>query len=96
MSVPDISKPYVKHFQKFYCDTASSGREPELLKLAYDFFGSDRVLYGTDSPNDGNRGITMSNDARYDVEHMGVSEAAMKKVFSENLLRIIPAGSLKG
>lgn len=96
MTVPSISKPYVKHLKRFYCDTASSGHEPELLRLAYDFFGPDHVLYGTDSPNDGNGGITMTNNARYDVEHMGISDAAMKKVFSENLLRIMPPTSMKG
>jgi uncharacterized protein len=90
MTVPGISKPYLKHFQKFYCDTASSGHEPEILKLAYNFFGPEHVLFGTDAPNDGNRGITMTEDARYDVEHMGLSHGAMKKVFSENVLRIIP------
>jgi uncharacterized protein len=96
MAVPNISQPYVKHFQKFYCDTASSGHEPELLKPAYDFFGPDHVLFGTDSPNDGNRGITMTEDARYDVQHMGLSESAMKKVFSENLLKIIPDAAAAG
>jgi predicted TIM-barrel fold metal-dependent hydrolase len=95
MTVPDISRPYENHLKKFYCDTASSGHEPGLLRLSYDFFGPDRVLYGTDSPNDDNRGLTMSNDARYDVEHMGLSDSAMKKIFSENLLKIIPRGSLQ-
>jgi uncharacterized protein len=93
MQPPNISQPYVKHFKKFYCDTASSGHEPEILKVAYDFFGPDHVLFGTDSPNDGNRGLTMTEDARYDVDHMGLSDAGKKKVFSENLLGIIPPAS---
>ncbi|WP_367377147.1 amidohydrolase family protein [Levilactobacillus cerevisiae] len=36
-------------FQKFYVDTAILGN-PQALALAVDFFGSDHVLFGTDSP----------------------------------------------
>lgn len=36
-------------FQKFYVDTAILGN-PLALDLAADFFGSDHVLFGTDSP----------------------------------------------
>jgi len=36
-------------FQKFYVDTAILGN-PKALELAVDFFGSDHVLFGTDSP----------------------------------------------
>ncbi|MCT4487723.1 amidohydrolase family protein [Levilactobacillus parabrevis] len=36
-------------FQKFYVDTAILGN-PKALELAADFFGSDHVLFGTDSP----------------------------------------------
>lgn len=39
----------VADFQKFYVDTAILGN-PKALELAVDFFGSDHVLFGTDSP----------------------------------------------
>lgn len=36
-------------FKRFYVDTAILGN-PKALELAVDFFGSDHVLFGTDSP----------------------------------------------
>jgi len=35
--VTSISRPYIDHFRKFYCDTATQGHEPALLEMAYRF-----------------------------------------------------------
>jgi predicted TIM-barrel fold metal-dependent hydrolase len=88
MAGPNISKPYVKHFKKFYCDTAVSGHEPQLLKAAHDFFGADRMVFGTDWP----LGDDVAN-SRASVNASGISREEMKKVYSENILRIIPSGA---
>jgi uncharacterized protein len=35
-----------------YCDTAASGFAPKVLEMALDFFGAERVLFGSDAPFD--------------------------------------------
>jgi uncharacterized protein len=83
---PDISKPYIKHFKKFYCDTAVSGREPQLLKAAHDFFGPGNMVFGTDWP----LGEEVAN-SRASLDASGMSREEMKKVYSENISRILPS-----
>lgn len=39
----------VEDFRKFYVDTAILGN-PKALELTIDYFGLDRVLFGTDAP----------------------------------------------
>jgi predicted TIM-barrel fold metal-dependent hydrolase len=84
----DISKPYIRHFQKFYCDTAGTGHEPQLVKMAHDFFGPENMVFGTDWP----LGDSVS-DARASVDNSGISSEHLKKVYSENILRIIPTAA---
>jgi uncharacterized protein len=86
MPGPNITKPYMKHFKKFYCDTAVSGHEPQLLKAAHDFFGPDQMVFGTDWP----LGDEVAN-SRASVNASGMSREEMKKVYSGNILRIIPS-----
>ena len=65
-----ISKPYVDHFRKFYCDTAASGFAPKALELAVDFFGSDRVLFGSDAPFDVQDGRIFISETLRSIEAM--------------------------
>jgi predicted TIM-barrel fold metal-dependent hydrolase len=86
-----ISKPYIEHFKKFYCDTTCYlDSETELVKVAYDFFGPDHVLFGTDAPYSTNYGRNGTLASRYNVEKLKVTNKALKKIFSENILNIIP------
>jgi predicted TIM-barrel fold metal-dependent hydrolase len=87
-----ISRPYIDHFKKFYCDTATQGYEPMILKMAYDFFGPDHILFGSDGPMDATGGRAFTLDARKSVEKMGLSQADQKKIFSENILRLLKRG----
>jgi predicted TIM-barrel fold metal-dependent hydrolase len=45
-----VSRPYIDHFGKFYCDTACKDFVPKVLELALDFFGPERMLFGSDTP----------------------------------------------
>jgi predicted TIM-barrel fold metal-dependent hydrolase len=88
-----ISKPYLDHFRKFYVDTVFSGNasfETEIVQIAYDFFGPDHVLFGTDAAFSTNDGRTGTLNARYSVEDLQVTNKEMKNIFSNNILRIIP------
>ncbi len=84
-----LSRPYISHFKKFYCDTATQGHEPLLIKIAYDFFGPDRVLYGSDAPMDATGGMAFTMDARKSVEDLRLNEADHRKIFSQNILRLL-------
>ena len=57
----EITKPFIDHFKKFYCDTAVFDHAPKILELVLDFFGPECVLFGSDAlfgVGDGQAGIT--------------------------------------
>jgi predicted TIM-barrel fold metal-dependent hydrolase len=84
-----IDKPFIDHFKNFYCDTATQGFSPDLLKRAVDFFGVDRVLFGTDAPMDATGGEIFAQTARDSVEDLDLSMPDMRKIFSENIKGLI-------
>ena len=88
---PTISEPWISHAKKFYVDTCCYSHAPDILKITYDFFGPDHVLFGTDSPLDYIMGQEFIPDARSCVMDMGVNAHNRKKIFSENILDIIPS-----
>ena len=87
-----ISAPYIEHFRKFYCDTATQGHEPLLLQIAASFFGPERVLFGSDAPMDATSGRAFTNDAIKSVEDMDIPVADKQKIFSGNARRLLKLG----
>jgi len=87
-----ISAPYVEHFKNFYCDTATQGVSPQLLNMAADFFGTDRVLFGSDAPMDATAGRAFTRDAIASVSKMSVSEAQKTKIFTQNAQKLLKLG----
>ncbi|MDJ0814817.1 MAG: amidohydrolase family protein [Desulfobacterales bacterium] len=87
-----ISKPYIEHFKKFYCDTATQGNQPKLLEIASDFFGSERVLFGTDAPMEATAGRAFTGDAIASVAGMNTSKANRQAIFRDNAQRILRLG----
>ena len=79
-----IPKPYIDHFRKFYCDTAASGFSPKALELAVDFFGPDRVLFGTDAPFGINGGRTFISETLSSIDAMDVSPEIRAVLLSKN------------
>lgn len=88
----NISKPYVDHFRKFYCDTASSGFAPKALELAVDFFGPERVLYGSDAPFDVQDGRIFISGTLRAVDAMGTAPETKTAILSKNAKRILKIG----
>ena len=84
-----ISRPYIDHFKKFYCDTATQGHEPKLLEMAVAFFGPDRVLFGSDAPMDATAGKSFTADAISSVAAMNVPGPEKKKIFRDNAIRLL-------
>lgn len=85
----DISKPYIEHFRKFYCDTATQGVSPQLLDMACSFFGADHVLFGSDAPMDATSGKAFTRDAIASVSKMSVSESEKDLIFRSNAQQLL-------
>jgi uncharacterized protein len=84
-----VSKPYIEHFRKFYCDTAVFGFAPRVLELALDFFGPERVLFGSDSPMDITSGQYFTSETLRSIDAMMVSREVRNGILSENARRIL-------
>ena len=84
-----IGRPYIDHFRKFYCDTATQGHEPALLEMACRFFGSDRLLFGSDAPMDARGGEAFTRDAASSVEAMAVPAKDKQRIFRDNALALL-------
>ena len=84
-----ISKPYIDHFKNFYCDTATQGYDPDILENAMDFFGPEKLLFGTDCPMDASSGDYFIQDARKSLEDIGMSKENITKIYSGNIANLI-------
>jgi uncharacterized protein len=84
-----ISKPYIEHFRKFYCDTAASGFAPKALELAVDFFGPERVLFGSDAPFDVQDGQIFISETLRSIDSMAVTPETRTAMLSENAIRLL-------
>jgi predicted TIM-barrel fold metal-dependent hydrolase len=87
-----ISKPYVDHFRRFYCDTAASGFAPKALELALDFFGPERVLFGSDAPFDIQGGQIFIPETLRSIDAMAVAPETRTAMLSTNAARILKLG----
>ncbi len=88
-----IPKPYLDLFRKFYVDTVFSGNssfETEIVKIAYDFFGPDHILFGTDAAFSTNDGKDGTLNARYSVENLRLPNKDIENIFANNIMNIIP------
>ncbi len=85
-----LTEPHIEYFRRFYNDTALLGNTPALM-CAYQFFGAEHLLFGTDMPYDpqlGDYGIRHTIQA---IERMDIPDSDRKKIFEDNariLLRL--------
>jgi uncharacterized protein len=85
----NISRPFIDHFRNFYCDTAMSGYSPKALELAVDFFGSDRVLFGSDAPFGVQAGQTFISETLRSIAAMPLTSETRTAILSNNAKRIL-------
>ena len=79
-----VSQPYPnihEHFRKFYNDTAVYGNTSALM-CAYDYFGADHLLFGTDAPLGPRWG--MVEDTIASIERMTIPDADKEKILKKN------------
>jgi uncharacterized protein len=87
-----ISRPYIDHFKKFYCDTAAFGYEPRVLEIALKFFGPERVLFGTDTPFDSSGGQYFTAETLRSIQDMAVSGDVRTALLSGNATKALKLG----
>ena len=78
----------IDYFRMFYNDTAIHGNAAGLM-CAYDFFGSERLLFGTDSPFDFEQGELSIRDTLRSVQEMAISESEREGIFANNARRLL-------
>ncbi len=76
-------RPALDYFRQFYVDTALFGA-PHALRCAVDFFGPERVLFGTDMPLGG---PSVVPDTIADVQRIGLSAESEQAIFADNARR---------
>jgi uncharacterized protein len=87
-----VSKPYLNHFKNFYCDTAAFGFAPKVLEVALDFFGSEHVLFGSDTPFDVTQGQYFTTETLRSIEAMAISTDVRTAILSKNAARVLRLG----
>ena len=82
---PTLKNP-VEHFKKFYNDTALYGSTPALM-CAYEFFGADHLLYGTDAPLGPKYGLTQ--ETIESVQKMSITEDEKDRILTRNAIQLL-------
>lgn len=72
----------------FYCDTATHAYENLAIQQAVNFFGEDRVLFGTDAPMDVGSGALFIDNVQRSLQDTGLSIQTKQKIARENILRL--------
>ncbi|OGP63552.1 MAG: hypothetical protein A2169_04370 [Deltaproteobacteria bacterium RBG_13_47_9] len=85
---PGLKKHPVEYFRMFYNDTALNG-SPSSLKCANDFFGEDRLLFGSDMPYDVGNGAVAIQKAIEAVEAMGLPASSKEKIYEGNARNLL-------
>jgi aminocarboxymuconate-semialdehyde decarboxylase len=90
---PDLTGPAIDHFRRFYNDCISNG-SPEAVRVALNFFGPDRILFGTDFPFGPDDGETWPLDELRTIREMEMTEEEREKILhgnAEKLLGRVPS-----
>jgi predicted TIM-barrel fold metal-dependent hydrolase len=76
------------YFKMFYADTALYGGTPSLM-CGFDYFGPEKIVFGTDYPYDMDNGDLFIKDTIEAVYKMDITEADKQRIFEENAKRIM-------
>ncbi|MBW2028726.1 MAG: amidohydrolase [Deltaproteobacteria bacterium] len=83
------------YYRRFFYDTATNGNTAA-LKCGMDFAGLDQMVFGTDMPFDNQNGSRLIRDTIASVEKMGLSEEEKKKLYRDNVVKLLrlPLGQI--
>jgi predicted TIM-barrel fold metal-dependent hydrolase len=82
-----LSRAPLDYYRMFYCDTAIQGNTPALM-CALDFFGTDHMVFATDTPYDNELGTRVYRETIPAVDAMPISNADRRKIFEGNARRL--------
>jgi uncharacterized protein len=83
--VPNRYPNLPEQFKKFYVDTAVYGNTSALM-CAYDYYGADHMLFGTDAPLGPRWG--MVEDTLASIERMNIPEGDKQKILKNNAVNL--------
>ena len=77
-----------RYFKYFYTDTALYGNTTGLMS-AFDYYGADHIMFGTDSPLGGPAVANGNTDQTIiAIEKMDISDEDKEKIFHSNAIRL--------
>jgi predicted TIM-barrel fold metal-dependent hydrolase len=83
-----LGKPPLDYFKMFYGDTAVNGSAPA-IRCGLDFFGPDRVLFGTDCPFDPEGGPMFIRESIRAIDSLKLPAPVARKIYFENAIRML-------
>jgi uncharacterized protein len=83
-----LGKPPLEYFKMFYGDTAVNGSAPA-IRCGLDFFGPDRVLFGTDCPFDPEGGPLFIRESIKAINSLKLPDPVARKIYYENAMRML-------
>ena len=78
----------VDYFRMFYGDTSVNG-SASAIRCGLDFFGADRVLFGTDCPFDPEGGPTFIRETIRAIDSLRLAGPVRRKVYYGNAIRML-------
>jgi uncharacterized protein len=85
---PRLTKRPLDYFKMFYADTALFGAA-HALRCVIEFFGAERVLFGSDSPFDPEKGPGYIRATIQNLDEIGLSDADRTAIFNGNVRRLL-------
>jgi aminocarboxymuconate-semialdehyde decarboxylase len=85
---PGLTKHPIEYYRMFYADTALNGNTSALM-CAYDFFGEDHLVFGTDMPYDIENGDVAIRKTIEAIEDMDIPDTGKQKIYEENARRLM-------
>jgi predicted TIM-barrel fold metal-dependent hydrolase len=83
-----LTRSPMEYYKGFYNDTAIAGHGPG-LRCAYEFYGPEHILFGTDMPMDSQMGLRLVRQIIEAVEGMDIPESDKKKIFEDNARKLL-------
>lgn len=83
-----MAKRPVEYFRQFYADTAVLGSR-SAIECGIKFFGTERVMFGTDCPFDKERGELVIRDTIAAIDALDISDSERAKLFCENAQKLL-------
>jgi len=83
-----LGKRPLEYFKMFYGDTSVNG-SASAIRCGLDFFGPDRVLFGTDCPFDPEGGPTFIRESIRAIDSLKLAAPVRDKVYHGNAIRML-------